>query len=177
MLKLKELRKQKGLSQEEAANALGISMRAYQNYEYGQREPNIEMINKLADFYGVTTDYLLGRPEAKPPENPVDVVAREVKLQAMEKELMEEYLKLPLNQRENFVEFLEKLLAREAARKGLAIQPDGSYVKVPDANVTAKISALERQNQELLARIEAIEEEDMEAEKEKPLKGNKEKAF
>ncbi len=57
---IKELRKQKGLSQEQVANSLGISMREYQNYEYGQREPNIEMINKLADFYHVSTDYLLG---------------------------------------------------------------------------------------------------------------------
>ena len=49
-MKLKELRKTKGISQDEVANALGITLRTYQNYEYGQREPNIEMINKIADF-------------------------------------------------------------------------------------------------------------------------------
>lgn len=67
-MKLKELRKSKGISQEQAANALGISVRAYQNYEYRQREPNIEMILKLADFYDVSTDYLLGRETSNPLE-------------------------------------------------------------------------------------------------------------
>ena len=56
-MNLKELRNMKNLSQSQAADALGISLRTYQNYEYGQREPNIEMIFKLADFYGATTDY------------------------------------------------------------------------------------------------------------------------
>ena len=37
-MRLKELRKNKGVSQEQIANALGITFRAYQNYEYGQRE-------------------------------------------------------------------------------------------------------------------------------------------
>ena len=57
-MKLKELRKNKGVSQEEVANALGVSFRAYQNYEYGQREPNIEMLNKIADYFGTSVDYL-----------------------------------------------------------------------------------------------------------------------
>lgn len=59
-MNLKEIRKSKGISQEQAATDLGLSLRAYQNYEYGQREPNISMIIKIADYYGVTTDYLLG---------------------------------------------------------------------------------------------------------------------
>ncbi len=162
MLKLKELRKQKGLSQEQVANALGISMRAYQNYEYGQREPNIEMINKLADFYEVTTDYLLGRPEAKPPENPVDLVARELKLKEIEESIMKEYFELPEKGRQMFADFMERLVAREEKRRGLVLQSDGTYAKAPDTDVTAKISALEKQNQDLLTRIEAIEKEDME---------------
>ncbi len=157
---LKKLRSEKKLTLQEVATQSGVSYSAYQKYELGIREIGAKSLGKLADFYGVTTDYLLGRPEAKPPEDPVDLVAREAKLKAIEKELMEEYLQLPLNQREHFVEFLEKLLAKEAARKGLALQPDGLYVKVPDTNVAAKISALERQNQELLARMEAMEKEE-----------------
>ncbi len=43
------------------ADFLGITRQAYSKYENGQSEPDIETINKLADFFDVTTDYLLGR--------------------------------------------------------------------------------------------------------------------
>ena len=43
----------------------GNSERAYLTYEFGEREPKISVIQKLADFYGVTTDYLLGRDSQK----------------------------------------------------------------------------------------------------------------
>ena len=65
-MRLKELRKNKGMSQEKVAHDLGLSLRGYQNYEYGQREPNIEMILKLAEYYNVTTDYLLEKNTTTP---------------------------------------------------------------------------------------------------------------
>lgn len=58
---LKELRMKKGLKQSEMADILGITPQAYQRYEYGTSEPNADGFSILADFYGVTTDYLLGR--------------------------------------------------------------------------------------------------------------------
>ena len=58
---LKELRKMKGLNQSDLAKMLDVSLQAYQKYEYGTAEPNQNSIVKLADFYGVTTDFLLGR--------------------------------------------------------------------------------------------------------------------
>lgn len=58
---LKELRMKKGLKQSEMADILGITPQAYQRYEYGTSEPNADGFSMLADFYGVTTDYLLGR--------------------------------------------------------------------------------------------------------------------
>lgn len=105
-MRLKELRKQKGLSQEYIANALGITVRSYQNYEYGQREPNIETIFKLADFYGVTTDYLLGRETGEP--ETIDKLVSEFNMSALEKAILENYLDLPQNMRGDFMEFLEK---------------------------------------------------------------------
>ena len=59
--RLKELRKAKNLKQTEMAAFLGLNTRTYQDYEYGNVIPNATMLNKLADFFGVTTDYLLGR--------------------------------------------------------------------------------------------------------------------
>ncbi|MDE6658404.1 MAG: helix-turn-helix transcriptional regulator [Oscillospiraceae bacterium] len=59
--KLKLLRKKNKLSMQKVADALEIPKGTYVTYEYGTREPNIKTINKIADFYGVSTDYLLCR--------------------------------------------------------------------------------------------------------------------
>lgn len=66
MLHLKELREKKGLSQSAVARAMGISRQNYGYYESNQRDPDTAMVKALAEFFGVSTDYLLGRAE---PEN------------------------------------------------------------------------------------------------------------
>lgn len=58
---LKKARERKGITKKQAAKALGISDSAYRNYELGNREPNNSLLVRLADLYGVTTDFLLGR--------------------------------------------------------------------------------------------------------------------
>lgn len=58
---LKSLRKEKKLTQAKIAQILGISRVAYTKYENGDNTPTTENILKLADFYNVSTDYLLGR--------------------------------------------------------------------------------------------------------------------
>ena len=58
---LKKIREEHGLTKRELCEKTGISERAYLTYEFGEREPKIGVIQKLADFYDVTTDYLLGR--------------------------------------------------------------------------------------------------------------------
>lgn len=59
--RLKELRKEKDISQKTLANIIGISRTAYANYEQGAREPSIEVIILLCDFFDVPADYLIGR--------------------------------------------------------------------------------------------------------------------
>lgn len=61
--RLKNLRQQKKVSQKELAAYLGISVRGYQFYESEVNEPNIKMLVALADFYGVSIDYLVGRAD------------------------------------------------------------------------------------------------------------------
>lgn len=58
---LRSLRKQQGLTQKEVADKLGIHCTTYTKYETGASEPSFEMLNKLADLYDISTDYLLGR--------------------------------------------------------------------------------------------------------------------
>ncbi len=59
---LKALRKARGYTNaKDFCEDIGISFNTYQNYEAGSRVPTVEMLVKIANFYGVTTDYLLGR--------------------------------------------------------------------------------------------------------------------
>lgn len=55
------LRKARGLSRETVARALEISSMTYQRYEKNLRDPTAPLMVKLADFYGVTLDQLVGR--------------------------------------------------------------------------------------------------------------------
>ena len=65
---LKKLRRAKMLTQSEAAEQLGISLSTYQKYERDKNSiiPSLEMLLRIADFYGVSTDFLLGRPVNEP---------------------------------------------------------------------------------------------------------------
>ncbi|WP_394512560.1 helix-turn-helix domain-containing protein [Priestia aryabhattai] len=59
--RLAQLRKEKGISQYEFADRIGFSRGQVANYEQGKREPDYETLQKIADFFNVSTDYLLGR--------------------------------------------------------------------------------------------------------------------
>jgi len=59
MIRLAELRKEKNLSQKEIARVLQITQQAYSNYENGRREPDYNMLKKIADLYKVSLDWLL----------------------------------------------------------------------------------------------------------------------
>lgn len=64
--RLTNLRENRGWSKTYVAKAIGLSsMQTYANYEYGRREPDFNTINKLANLFNVSADYLLGRKEAK----------------------------------------------------------------------------------------------------------------
>ena len=59
------LREQNGLTQEQAAQEIGIAYRSYRRYEAGEREPGVTALIKIADYYGVTIDYLVGRTDRR----------------------------------------------------------------------------------------------------------------
>ena len=59
--RLKELRKVKGVTQRQMADLLGIAERNYQRYETGIVDPTASNATKLADFFEVSVDYLIGR--------------------------------------------------------------------------------------------------------------------
>lgn len=71
---IRDLRKQRKISQTELAKILHVSQQTVTAWETGKAEPSSSAISNLADYFNVTTDYLLGRPEKKDDDN-VDYVA------------------------------------------------------------------------------------------------------
>ena len=62
---IRNLREDNDLKQKDVAAILGVSQRVYSNYECGQTELSINLIIKLANYYNVSTDYLLGLTKNK----------------------------------------------------------------------------------------------------------------
>ncbi|MBQ8503427.1 MAG: helix-turn-helix transcriptional regulator [Clostridia bacterium] len=60
-MNLKEIRKSKGISQLKLAMDLNMSQNTISRYETGEREPGIAELIKLADYFNVSIDYLVGR--------------------------------------------------------------------------------------------------------------------
>ena len=58
-MRLKELRLQKGVTQQEVARAIGCSANNYARYERGEREPDCVTLKQLSKFFGVSIDYIL----------------------------------------------------------------------------------------------------------------------
>ena len=55
------LREKSGITQKKVAEALGISVHAYQRFEYAEQEPRLSTLTALADFYDLTLDELVCR--------------------------------------------------------------------------------------------------------------------
>ncbi len=64
-LRLKDLREDSDIKQAELAEYLNIKQNTYSQYENGKREIPISLLWKLADYYGTTIDYLVGRTDKK----------------------------------------------------------------------------------------------------------------
>ena len=63
MNRIKDLREDRDLRQIDVANATGIDQRSLSNYETGKTNPDSETVIRLARFFGVSCDYLLGVSE------------------------------------------------------------------------------------------------------------------
>lgn len=62
--RLKEQRTEKGYTLKFVAEQLNVTIRSICRYESGEREPSIDMLRKLCDFYDVPADYLIGRTDS-----------------------------------------------------------------------------------------------------------------
>ena len=128
---LKELRENKSLRQSDLAEMLEITQQAYQRYERGTSEPNADGLSKLADFYGVTTDYLLGR---EPEPDPLAMLNIKVNNQRF----IDIYQELP--------EFQQQVLV-DAMRKLSASAEEEYKKKKPRMQSETTLGAIEEQNE------------------------------
>ena len=65
--RIRNLREDRDLKQEDIASFLHCSQACYSNYENGKRDVPTAVLQALADFYGVSVDYLIGRTNVKEP--------------------------------------------------------------------------------------------------------------
>lgn len=63
--RLKQCRKEKGMTQNQVAIYCDITEKTYQNYELRTREPKLEILIKIAELFDVSLDYLVGRTDEK----------------------------------------------------------------------------------------------------------------
>lgn len=94
-MKIRQLRKEKGLLQSDVAKMLNIPTSTYSGYEQGAATPSIFTIIKLADFYNVSLDYLMDRPYSAlgyVPEEKLDTLKRLVDLPNSDFEKVDAYI-------------------------------------------------------------------------------------
>lgn len=99
---IKKARELSGKTQKECADILNITLRAWQGYEYGQREAKYELLCKIADMFGVSVDYLLGR---EPQPNPLAML----NISVNDKKFIEIYTGLSDTHKQIFVDTMIKL--------------------------------------------------------------------
>lgn len=108
------LREKKGVSKKEVSAGAGIPYTTYIKYEYGQRELGLCSLQKLADYYEVSTDYILGRPNAEVPKDPIDEIKT---VNETERNLIRKWLSLDEKSREEFIEFLREAISDKEKEK------------------------------------------------------------
>jgi transcriptional regulator with XRE-family HTH domain len=121
---LKALRTNKNLTQRDVSEKSGVSYSAYQKYESGEREMGATAVKKLADFYGVTTDYLLGRSDDK--SDALAKLAEDFDMAVLEKHILDKYLNLPKDKRTECMAFLHESV-EEIRRESAELRRKSTY--------------------------------------------------
>lgn len=115
MNRLQELRMKKGCSQADVARFLNVTQQAYSRYERGDHELGYTAIIKLADFFQVSIDYLLGRSDNL---GAVSIQSGAPEITPEEKELVQLYRSLSPQFRKMAIDMLHLWEQQTAAENG-----------------------------------------------------------
>lgn len=105
--RLRKLREDKHLKTDEVADMLGISRSGYAYYEIGKRTPTIENIVKLANFYRVSTDYILGASDMGDNEVSKKTINN---IDAKAEELLQNFIQMPDSFKVGVMQWLKSTL-------------------------------------------------------------------
>ena len=98
----RELRKQKGLTQIELAKMVNVQQTTVSKWEVGRAVPDYPVLLKLAELYGVSVDYLLGREAITPEERAAGVTAtKKVSITPIEEDMLEFFRKVGIKHGES----------------------------------------------------------------------------
>ncbi len=104
MIKIRELRIQQNIQQKDMASILGIPANTYNQWENGKRQPDYQTLVKIAEYFNVSVDYLLGREETKTAPEPTDEEKLKVALFGGDDEVTDDMW----DEVKNFVEFVKQ---------------------------------------------------------------------
>lgn len=107
---LKQLRTDKGLTIAKAAEIFDVASRTYSSYELEEREPNLSLLQKFADYYNVSTDYLLGRTDVKAVNTLAEDEPTEEEIKELEAQISEAYEKMSIETRRACVQVLMQIV-------------------------------------------------------------------
>lgn len=106
---LRELRNSVGKTQDQVAEACSISKVALARYETGTRTPRIEIASRLADYYGVSVDYLLGNDSDPKSVQSVPDPAPVTESDQIRQQILRELQELPDSAFENALQYIRFL--------------------------------------------------------------------
>lgn len=121
---IKAAREKQGLTQQECADLFDVKLRAWQTYEQGVSEPKFEVLCKIADLFGVTTDYLLGREPAPDPFADLNLNKES------EEDVIDKYMSLPPNIRACLMDVLLQLADAAKQRQNAPSEDDTQCSKL-----------------------------------------------
>lgn len=103
---LKDLRAEHGYTQAKVCELTGLAPTVYGDIERGTRKMGIHSATLLADLYGVSIDYIVGRTQTR------STTLEESNLDAMEKVVIDEFISLPQAQRDQVLAFMRRCIQR-----------------------------------------------------------------
>ncbi len=109
--RIKELRKTTGLSANKFAASIGMKYTTYYGYETGAREPGADFIKDMAEMFGVTTDYILGR-DTTTVSTQISPSCSQKNLNANEQKMIKKYRTLD----EHGIDMVDTVLEKEYTR-------------------------------------------------------------
>lgn len=142
---IKSVREHQNMTQKECADTLGITLRAWQTYEQGVSEPKHEILCKIADMFDVTLDYLLGRPDAKPPADPVEEFVDRVQMQEQEQIILKKWLALDEKKRRAVYDFMVDIV-HECESVQSTAQNHSEQIQRSDTYTCGELEEIQKQN-------------------------------